>query len=1227
MRRISVFVALVTLSSSLWSAEETKDPFARVRDVGSWIDLSGATRRVAVLCPDQPSYGKAAQAIADALVKKGVPMPVISSDAARITPQQYNVVALGNVNNNPLIARLYFNFYASENSLLPGEGGVSIRTVFDPYPWHNLGDVVVVGVSDDTGALRAAEQLASRIHAGKTAAGMEHTLFVSTAPPLTDAQRRALELEQTPSLYAFLTSARQYLKTGSEPYADHAIAALGRVARRYRENPSDDCDWPEETNSAEILATWDAFEECARLSAEQRREATWVMLRFLRTLVKHVSGYAALGKNDLVTWNHTTFPMLGLYFGSRYFQDYYRLPEASIHLEKARACLLAQSKSWKPQEDADSYLTITMGHTLQYCLAEWNLEFCESGRLRQYADYVIGICDSAGFPSGFGDSGLGKAPTLLEAALPVAFWWYRDPEYLWILQQASDGKWRNPFHRDVPPREPQRHTGVRVFPLDSQLYEFTKSRRYYAEPVSPPNVPAASAFDKISFRESWQKNSQYLLLDGFARGKHLHYDGNAIIEYVDRGRRWLIDHDYLTRNTTEHNMLSVVRDGRSEDLVPSCAAVVCQADLGGRIGLVGTEIRDYCGIDWRRAFFWQKGDAFVVMDRMTARAASSYDLDLMWKVEDQNAEQLAGSGEFVVRRSAVPARSVATSVIGSTPPDFERFWIKWPDDVQPSVTRAAPKGIVVPVCKLRQRISGGLQAGESVEVANLLYTDDSTSPKDLRMERLAPGAVFLHGTEDALCALRGAAVPGVEFDAEMLYLSASRLVWANGRSFRWRETTVTSDRVSHVELDAARAGALARTADGQPATIAAQGFSAESLGALLGGLRGTGKVSTKNERGPRPEAANPNWRVSLDAGNPVRRLVLADLDQDGKPEILVAAGMSAAALRANGTSAWTYALRAACFDVAAGELHPNKGWETVIAGGDAHAHLLDSAGRLINTHPIRGAVWNQNFGDRPWDAYTVAVRDLDRDARNEILVGTQNFELHCYDPSWKLLWKARRAVLHGSIDFHLLDADRDGNLEVVATDHYGYVTAYRHNGKKVGSFYTSIGDAQAVLGDLDGDERVELVYGSSTGDLRCAKIAPNEAWQQGPTLWQFNNFGYGVNRLRCDDLDGDGKKEIVLASQTGYLYVLDGQGRVRWQDLAGTEIVEAVVLSGAAPRIAYFDAQGVLTLASGDGLLRKRVRLNLVPRVALQLGDSLVVGAGSDVVSYSITELWSRAAK
>ncbi|HID23381.1 MAG TPA: VCBS repeat-containing protein, partial [Planctomycetaceae bacterium] len=572
----------------------------------------------------------------------------------------------------------------------------------------------------------------------------------------------------------------------------------------------------------------------------------------------------------------------------------------------------------------------------------------------------------------------------------------------------------------------------------------------------------------------------------------------------------------------------------------------------------------------------------------------------------------------------------------------KRFWIEWPDAPELTVKRSHPKGIVVPVCKLYQRMSRRLRAGESVELANVLSTDKASGSHRCSLERIGRGAVLLDAGEPALCALRDAKVDGLAFDAEMLYLSPTRIAWADGRTLRLDAWRIASRTACNLEFDLTGKKIIARSADGKPVKVQTTGRSDRAVRELLDRLRKSlhagdqrdttpTRSSSGRQRAAPPASVRPTWRLELAGGAPLRRLKQADLDGDGRFELLVAHGNRACAVSAAGRLLWSYSLAGPCYDIEAGELVADRpGREVAVAGGDTYVHLLDARGKLVSKHQIRGAVWNQNFGDRPWQADTVGVRDLDRDGTNEILVGTQNYELHLYDARWRMLARTRRAVLHGSIDFLTADADGDGKLEIFATDHYGRVQAFEHDGTKAAAFYTSIGDMQATLVDLDGDGRIELVYGSSTGDLVATKLPPGRVSGRGAkTLWRFDNFGYAVNRLRAADLDADGKPEVAVASGSGYLYVLDSGGKVEWQDRAGTDIVETVLLHDAPARLAYLDLGGTLTLASGDGSLRKRLPLAIAPRVASVLRGTLVIGSDGHLSAFSIRELlqasgWSR---
>lgn len=1284
----------------------------------------------AILAPQELSVPAAT--LAEDLEQRLGERPAIVTTVDAAAPGTRTVICLGDMLTDPLVTRLYFNGYTYVDSLLPGDGGYVLQTVFEPYPWPRGHDVIVVGCSDLPGAEAGVARLLERLQGEGAGAELPYTMEVHPGRPLKDEARRRLETEKPdPSFTDFRQHAELYLKTGEEAYARRALAALDVMVGIYQAKPDRPVPWPEETTSGAIFTAWDAFDECPLIDPGRRTDYVNAFLRLWRSLIPRVSGYGGLGEGDSVTWNHTTFPLLGLYFGGRYLEREFELAETRTPLAKARACFTAQARSWKPQEDADGYLILTMSHAIDYSLAEWDLAFFESGLIRQYADYVVAICDSQGIPSGFGDSGFSSNPTLIRAALPLAFWWTKDPGYLWLLDLAAGGKWENPFWRNVEPEVPERLTGVRPFPLDAQLYQYTQEKPYYNELLIPAEVPAKEAFDKVAFRESWDEDAQYLLLDGFARGKHLHYDGNSIIEFVEDGERWLIDHDYLVRNTTEHNMVSVLRDGRCDVLEPSMAGLRRAADLPG-LGYTESYVPGYNGVDWARRMIWRPGGYFIVADDVAARDAGEYDLELTWKTIDSGDERLEGGRDFIAARGEAggsrhlltvddpPAESgravvlgqptsrlcfrvrlpageyaakiIASGVDGSSdslwmsadggekvafhvpqgrygsssttfdlteetpritldsggvhvftiwlrenppvrveriifagaagepvvvvaadaePPtegdlrkaDRRAFYIRPAEAVTCRMTAHERKGISVPVRILHQRRHVAMAAGDESRFASLLCVTgkEHEAPYDLRP--LGGGAYAVTGLEPALCAFGPVQREGLLVEAEACLLTGTDLNAVACRRLDVAGLKLSFDKPTDVWIDL-------RTGEGVPAPLAGQKPDPKWPSRLERLVRSA--TAPPFARVETQKADEPLWRLNLGSPGQVRKVWVDDIDGDGHEELLVAHDQSVSCVTADGQLRWRFDTGGPTRDVSTARMA--EGLRVLVSSFDTYLYLLSPDGTLDRKRQMTGIYFSQDYGERPWGVWCSRGIDLNDDGHDEIVCGLANFELVALDDRLEEVW-GYFTVAHGTTDIKIRDLDGDGKPETVVADKYGSIHALDRNGKRLYVSYSSIGDVQFDIGPVaDANGRQGAVFGSSTGDLICTDGRDQR--------WRFDNFGYPVNRVVCADLDGDGERESLVASGTGYLYVLAADGRLLWQDRLGFSVNDVMVAGAEGSRqVIYADDDGLVRIADATGREPRTIHTGAPARCLAEVEGALCAITGSgDVLTYKLDQ-------
>jgi len=318
-----------------------------------------------------------------------------------------------------------------------------------------------------------------------------------------------------------------------------------------------------------------------------------------------------------------------------------------------------------------------------------------------------------------------------------------------------------------------------------------------------------------------------------------------------------------------------------------------------------------------------------------------------------------------------------------------------------------------------------------------------------------------------------------------------------------------------------------------------------------------------------PERA-PLWSLTLPEGNQlIAATFVADLDGDGRDEILAAQGNSAFCLSPDGKVRWSFETKGLVRALCAGELTGEPPLEVVVGSDDEHFYVLDAAGKQLRKHHLDNVLISGTGHVRQNLVNTLHVADLDGDGAHELIVGTMNCHVAVFGREGRELWRYGR-VYHGSTECQTLDLDGDGKLEVLVGNRYGGVHVFDAAGHRRRGVSSEIGDVVFDVADLDGDKVPEIANGSSTGVLHVASV-------NGVSRWHFDNFGYAVWDLEFAELSGRPGPELLVASDTGYLYLVSAEGATIWQRnlFAG---VRSVAIARAAP-----EGEPVIAAGTDDG--------------------------------------------
>ncbi|HJN17142.1 MAG TPA: hypothetical protein QGH10_16670, partial [Armatimonadota bacterium] len=652
------------------------------------------------------------------------------------------VILLGTLDNNSVVARLYHNYYVCLDAGYTGRNGYVLRSVIDP--WGDGRDTILVGGSHAESTARAAEVFGDIVAREAARAAEELGEIVAG-----EAERDALELprlmelefdaqdrvepargpvkpEERDSAIArgreyFASAGRgrngtsqlvrwgvRYHRTGDplalEAYRELMLAMLEYYAtdetineqgmRRYDNDFRD-------ASTFTVAITWDLVEESGAFTDQERLDITNLMIRLALECELYQGwdrpdSYEKWSANEDIVHNHNTFPALGAYFLGNYMLRHYGLAHAEKWLTVAHGIFNGQKHVSKPLEDAAAYQWLPIIHTMIYSLAEGDTTFFDEGHAREAAQVAMMVMDNAGYQSAFGDHSAYKASSGISQMLKPIAWHYKDPEILWMAGHAAvEGSYLlgQRYNADFEPEPPTSHAGVTVSKLPKLCYDYAARSPQYP---TAPNVPWEATFDKIALRGGIERDDEYLLLDGFGRGTHMHFDTNAIIRYAAGGEPLLVDGEYIKNAPKYHNSMVIIRDGRAE-LTPTVARLVEAKGDGGTAHTRST-IEDYNGADWTREILWVRGEYFVVSDLITAREAGDYTLRCCWRPWGDTS--LDGS---VLTVDHKPMRMQIVNADGAS-----------------CRVEKLKTSEMMPISRLSQQVSVRLEAGEEYRFVNLV---------------------------------------------------------------------------------------------------------------------------------------------------------------------------------------------------------------------------------------------------------------------------------------------------------------------------------------------------------------------------------------------------------------------------------------------------------------------------------------------------------------------------
>jgi len=1138
------------------------------------------------------------------------------------------LVAIGRIFDNPILMKLANRRRVFFNDRYPGKDGYVIQTIHNP---DNIGrNIVAIGLSraaDSETAIKAFLKLIEkRDHM------LDFTVSIKSEHPfnmkITDTefekknaelvQRMDREYSHVVALQACVCGLLRML-SGDPKWGimfKNCILRYIKIAKQRR-------DWAIAPATIpkfwldKVTVVFDALEEDdAVWNDTERLEITnyiWGMMQRAKLDFREYSGWLPetmepdemLGHQRQFS-NHQTFATMSLYVSMKYLRDYYGVKGFEEWLPILHKTMQLHAGSGR-FENAIAYDMLTPGQIIEYENRVGMNSFSRKGYLREFLDHTVVVSDNRSCPVTYGDCSPSKLASLGSWHTPffsAGAHYYQDKSFKWICDwlTANDGGTTQPtihafthlsmgdyYDSSVVGECPEQYTGITAIHTTAHSYArilemhgfawsraqrvtSSERRRIQAEEFTSSSltVPAEGCVDKVSMRNGFGRNDEYLLLCGTAGFNHLHEDMNSISRITWNDRMFILEGGYCNGRAMYHNALLIRYNNEMKAKPLSCRLNLSYENE--HIGFTQTELERDNVADWRRNICWLKGTAFIVYDEINALAAGDFRLDCIWQtlgstsLDDESVE-INQNGELFHIQNLDGSEQNITEWKDLFFSKHCWNWYEHADGILKTITQTKK------VC---------LNSNELEHVANIL------SPEKQKADRLTKDLYLVNDV------LLGAAVAS-PIELENIFVSASFVIIA-------RKTVVL-------------AGLHALTVNGQGirilsgccSLVAENGkvklTARTSIQAMLGGNVNIHGVSVASDNGivelpagehdvdiaissdnfgeikeqhyqPATTGAGPRFSVVS------YRMLQKSLEYESRissfasDRDLVVTGQEHGILRAYNKDDILFEQRLETEITATHICRLSTGKSLILAGtDDGVLRAFDLNGNTVTEKTFC------SIGIHSPSVSSILAADLDGNGTRTILVGTLSCWLAAFNEDWEELFKSIvRYHGVGGIDITWFGDIGEDGIIALATE-YGGFNAFSRKGDLL---YVCGGRIpRCILKSEMPDKTKGLVFGLQYG------IAAHPADKGYPELWRANTGGETLDIKEI-------RSQIVSVNSIGLVTAHDKQGKKLWQ----TELGGKLLKIGSDERaITVFGEDDVVELTHTGELTRRFSLLHGIEKV------------------------------